>query len=190
MRYANLSWVAALAMCIAMGTQAAEAMGSPDMEKLQPGKEHDAMSKASGKYDVAAKCWMEEGKPATESKGTAEFAMVLGGRYLRQDFKGEMMGKPFTGLGYCGFDRASGKHTSVWMDDFATGMMPMTGASADGGKTITYEGEGICPMTGVKAKFRAVHTQLSNDKFTFEMFETPEGKKERKNMELTYTRKS
>jgi hypothetical protein len=188
MRYANLSWVAALAMCIAMGTQAAE-MGSPDMEKFQPGKEHDAMSKASGKYDVAAKCWMEEGKPAVESKGTAEFTMVLGGRYLRQDFKGEMMGKPFTGLGYCGFDRAAGKYVSVWMDDYATGMLPMTGTSSDGGKTITYMGEGVCPKDGVKVKLRAVHTQIDNNKSTFDMFETRDDK-ERKMMELTYTRKS
>ncbi|HYF49273.1 MAG TPA: DUF1579 domain-containing protein [Planctomycetota bacterium] len=158
------------------------------MEKFAPGKEHEALAKLAGKYDVTVKMWMEPGKDPVESKAEAEFTMELKGRYLKQTFKGTMMGQPFTGVGYDGFDRASNKYTATWMDDFSTTMMYMTGTSKDGGKTVEYTGEQTCPMTGQMIKTRTVHKTVDDDTFTFEMYQTHDGK-EMKGMELTYKRK-
>jgi len=159
------------------------------MEKFQPGKEHEAFKKLEGSYDVAVKMWEDPTKPPTESKATAEFKMVLNGRWLKLEYKGEIMGKLFTGLGYDGFDRTTGKYVSVWMDDFSTTMMHSTGTSKDSGKTIEYTGEMGCPMEeGKVVKTRQVHKEESADKFIFEMYMTIDGK-EMKGMELTYTRK-
>jgi hypothetical protein len=158
------------------------------MEKFAPGKEHEALAKLAGKYEVAVKMWMEPGKDPVESKSTAEFTMELGGRYLKQTYKGEMMGKPFTGVGYDGFDRATNKYVSTWIDDFSTTMMCMTGTSKDGGKTVEYTCEVGCPMTGQMIKTRCVHKTVDADTFVFEMYQTQDGK-EMKGMELTYKRK-
>lgn len=183
--FARIICVAVLAL-VSGTLNAAEAVPS-GMEKFQPGKEHEALAKLAGKYEIAQKCWMEPGKPPVEVKGTAEFTPVLNGRQVKQEFKSELMGKPYNGLGLLGFDRVAEKYTAIWADDFSTGAMLMTGTSPDGGKTITFTSDGICPMDGSKLTFRAVHTQVSADKFTFEMFATHAGKED-KSMEITYTR--
>ncbi|MBI3829182.1 MAG: DUF1579 domain-containing protein [Planctomycetes bacterium] len=160
------------------------------MEKMQPGKEHEGLKKLEGQYDVAVKMWMEPGKDPLEGKASAEFKMVMNGRYLKQDYKGDMMGKPYTGIGYEGFDRVTGKYTSAWIDDFGTSMMTVTGASKDGGKTIEFTGEqGDCMNEGKTVKLRCVHKVVSDDQFVFEMYHTGGDGKEAKDMELTYTRK-
>ena len=159
------------------------------LAKMQPGKEHEELKKLEGKYDVAAKMWMDPSQPAQESKGTAEFTMVMNGRYLKQDFKGEMMGKPYNGVGFEGFDKVANKFVSMWMDDVGTQPMMMYGESKDGGKTVEFEGEHKCPMTGQQVKMRAIHKQVDADKFIFEMYHAYPGQKEFKGMELTYTRK-
>ena len=158
------------------------------MEKMQPGPEHGELKKREGKYDVAVKMWMDPKAPPQESKAKAEMKMVMNGKFLKQEYKGEMMGKPFTGIGYEGFDRVANKYTSTWLDDFSTQAMLAHGESKDGGKTIVFTGEFACPMTGGMVKYRNVYKQIDDDKFTFEMYQTQDGK-ESKGMELTYTRK-
>jgi len=51
----------------------------------------------TGSWEFETKMWMEgPGAPPALSKGTAEMKMIMGGRFLRQDLKGEMMGMPLT----------------------------------------------------------------------------------------------
>ena len=188
-----LVYVCALILGIMFKGMAGE--GAPDaamaaaMEKMKPGKEHEGLKKLEGVYDVAVKMFMEAGKPPVESKGAAEFKMTMNGRWLKQEYKGEMMGQPFTGTGYDGYDRVTGKYVGVWMDDFSTQMMHSVGTSKDGGKTIEYTGEqGDCMQEGKIVKTKQVHKTVSDDQFIFEMYHTADGK-EIKDMELVYTRK-
>jgi hypothetical protein len=187
----RLVWVLVLALVGSVGLMAAEATptAAPDfMEKFQPGKEHEALKKLVGSYDVAVKMWMEPGKDPQESKATAEFTMEMNGRYLKQTFKGTMMGQAFTGVGYDGYDRVANKYVSTWIDDMSTQMMQMSGSSKDGGKTIEFTGDMICPLNNQPIKTRTVHKTVDDDTFTFEMYQTMDGK-EVKGMELTYKRK-
>jgi hypothetical protein len=158
------------------------------MAKFEPGPEHAELKKVEGSYDVGVKMWMDPSQPPMESKATAEFKMVMNGRWLQQTFKGEMMGKPFTGTGYDGYDRAAKKYVGTWLDDMSTQMMYLKGESKDGGKTIEYTGDQVCPMMDKEMKVRTVHKKIDDNKFTFEMYQTIDGK-ETKGMELTYTRK-
>lgn len=159
------------------------------MEKFKPGPEHEGLKKFEGTWDVAVKMWMDPAQPPQETKGTAEFKMVLGGRWLRQEYKSEIMGKPYHGVGYEGYDRVAGKYVGSWSDDMSTSMAHLTGTSKDGGKTIEYFSEQQCPMEPAKLmKSRYVHKEESADKFVFELYQTLDGK-ESKCMELVYTRK-
>ena len=160
----------------------------PGVEKCQPGVEHQMLKKLEGNYQVTVKCWMDPAKVPMETQGEAKLKMILEGRFLRQEFKGELMGKTIHGTGFDGFDRTTGKYVTVWMDDSCTQMMFATGTSKDNGKTIEYTGEHGDPQAGQAVKVRSVFTQLDKDRFTFEMFQTREGK-EVKGMELLYTRK-
>jgi hypothetical protein len=180
--------VLALVSCSLFAADAPPGMTPEMMKKFEPGKEHAELKKLEGSYDVDVKMWMDPSQPPMQSKGSAEFKMVMNGRFLRQDYKGDMMGQPFTGIGHDGYDNVLKKYVSTWMDDFSTGIMYMQGESKDGGKTIEVSGEQGCPMTDKPIKMRTVHKKIDDNKFVFEMYNTVDGK-ETKGMELTYTRK-
>lgn len=191
MRTCGLAW-ALLLVCGAAASAGAEEKAvneTPDwMKKFEPGKEHAALKKLEGTYEVAVKMWMAPDKAPMESKASAEFKIVMNGRYLKQEYKGEMMGKPFIGVGYLGYDRTLDKYTNVWIDDASTQMMGGLGMSKDGGKTIEFTSERGDPMTNQAVKVRYVQALDGDDKIVFTMYET-HGEKEIKGMELTYTRK-
>jgi hypothetical protein len=169
---------------------AADAAMQAAMQKMSTtGAEHAALAKDAGEWDVQESMWMAPGTPPQTSSGHATIAPTLDGKWFRQDYRGEMMGKPFTGLGLNGFDTIQKKYVSVWIDSFSTGLMTMTGTSEDGGKTITYTSRmEYCPMTNGPMTTRSVIAHESADRMTMTMFNTPEGKSEEKAMELVYTR--
>ncbi len=69
-----------------------------------PGKEHQLLKKMAGNWDVTLRTWMNPDEPPHEVKGTATIKMILGDRYLVEDFKTELMGQPYEGHGMMGFD--------------------------------------------------------------------------------------
>ena len=44
--------------------------------------------------------------------------MLLGGRFLQQEFSGEMMGSLYHGIGFTGHDNHTQKYVSTWMETF------------------------------------------------------------------------
>jgi hypothetical protein len=173
--------------CAVAADQGSAAGRMPDMTLMQPGAEHQALATVAGTWDVACTMWMDPAQPPTRSTGTAKLETILDGRYLRQDFTGEFMGQPFTGIGIEGYDRVKKAYTSTWLDSMSTGIMNMTGTSSDGGKTITYQGEFSCPMENGQVKGRTVVTHPDDSTMLVTMYAT-RGGKESKSMELRYTR--
>ena len=104
----------------------------------------------------------------------------MGGRYVRGEFAGEMMGQPFKGLGYFGYNNALKRYEGAWMDNGGTGIMFMTGTENE--LKGSFYGPG-----GVEVKSRIVTKIISDDKSTMEMFHDM-GQGEQKVMEITYTR--
>lgn len=69
-----------------------------------PGEPHKLFASLSGSWKTKTKSWMEPDKPPMESTGSAEMKMLLDGRFLQQEFTGEMMGQPFSGVGIDAYD--------------------------------------------------------------------------------------
>ena len=117
-----------------------------------PGKPHKLFATLSGSWRTHMKEWTEPGKPPTESTGTAEMRMLLDGRYLYQEFTGEMMGQPFSGVGIDAYDNIQKKYVTAWMDTMGTGIFLMEGTASPDGRTITLRGStrnrgvGTCPI--------------------------------------------
>jgi len=186
----------ALALLITCGLHAGET--APDPAAIQaamqqmttPVAEHAALAKTVGDWDVQSSMWMAPGAPPEVSKATATFAALLGGRWIRQDYQGSMMGQPYVGVGMSGYDTVAKEYVATWFDGFSTAPSHMTGASKDGGATITYLSEmKHCPMTGGPLSMRSVLSNESADRMVFTMFNTPKGGTEQKSMELIYTRR-
>jgi hypothetical protein len=80
-----------------------------------PGAAHELLASRAGSWSTRNRHWLELDKPPMESTGACERKMIIGGRYLQEEFTGEMMGSPFTGIGFTGFDNLAQKYVMVWM---------------------------------------------------------------------------
>lgn len=158
------------------------------MKAGTPGAPHKAMAGTVGTYEAKVKSWHEPGKPPMEETGTATRAMTLDGRVLVEDFKGSMMGMPFTGHGMRGYDNVTGKYWSTWTDSMSTGLMVSEG---------TCDAKNACSFTGTwnDAVKKAPVTSRMTTRWTspttevFEMYGPGRDGKEMKMMEITYTKK-
>lgn len=158
------------------------------MEAMRPGPEHQRLAQLAGSWDVDCAMWMSPEAPVMQSRGTANYRVILDGRFVQADFSGSFQGQPFNGLSFLGYDRASKRYISTWCDSMATGFVCLSGTSEDDGRTIIYTGEIVCPQLG-RTAVRQVETR-EQDCFTIVMYQTPErGGGEFKSMELTYQRR-
>ena len=64
------------------------------MKLAMPGEPHNLFTSLEGSWTTKTKEWMDPDKPAVESTGSAEMKMLLGGRFLQQEYKGQMHGQP------------------------------------------------------------------------------------------------
>lgn len=172
------------------GTDAAQqAMMEAWAKAAAPGPEHEAMAGMAGTWTTVVKNFMDPSAPPMESKGTAEFAMELGGRYMVQRFHGEMMGQPFEGLGYDGFDNVTKTYRSIWMDSMSTGIMVMNGKADPASTSIKYTGSMTDAASGADIPMESVITFIDKDHQKMEMWQPgPDGKMV-KSMEILYSRK-
>lgn len=152
-----------------------------------PGAPHKQLAAMAGSWNTRGRCWMEPGKPPVESAGRSEQKMVLDGRFLQQEFTGDMMGNPFKGLGFCGYDNHTGKYVSTWMDTMGTAIMVFEGTASEDGRTITQTSRCDDPVQG-PMEWRSVTHFVDDDTLEFEMYATGRSGKEEKMMEITYTR--
>jgi hypothetical protein len=154
-----------------------------------PGPAHKALDPLVGEWNAEVKMWMEPDAPPTVTKASAKSTWALKGRFVKQEFTGEFMGKPFNGVSYTGYDNVLQKYRSIWIDDMSTTIVTSEGDADAGGKVITLGGSYACAMTGEKDKANTqIYRIVSRDKHIFEMHDPTRGDKS-KTMEITYTRK-
>ena len=153
-----------------------------------PGPAHKALQSLAGNWKAEVKCWMDPGGSPEVTQGTAKATWKFNGRFLEEEFHGQMMGKPFTGRTLLGFDNTKQTFNSVWVSDTQTSMFTSEGKGDSGNKVITLEGKASCPATGRKdIPMKTVLRVISPDKHVLEMFDASQGQNA-KTMEITYTR--
>ncbi len=166
-----------------------KAMMDAMMKAATPGDAHKKLNAMAGTFDAKIKMWMEPGAPAMESSGKAVNEWVLGGRWLQQRFDGTFMNMPFNGIGYTGYDNIRQMYVGTWMDNMSTSYMTTSGGPDAGGKTWSFNGSGMDPMSGESVGFDEKITVVDNDHHTFEMYGPGPDGHNFKMMEITYTRK-
>jgi len=173
------------------------AAGTPDqdegmkrwMEASTPAAAHKVLDALVGDWNVATKWWMDPSAPPMETKGTTSKKWILDGRFVQEDFTGEMFGMPMTGHGMTGYDNVKKQYNSFWIDSSSTAMYTSLGVASADGKTLTFHGKMDDFMTGEKDKtIKFVIKIEGKSKHVFEMYELPGGK-EKKIAEMTYTKK-
>ena len=158
------------------------------MQKVQeagrPGPSHKALEDFVGNWSAEVKCWMDPAAEPNVSKGSAKVQWAFDGRFLEEEFRGDMMGQPFTGRLLLGYDNTKQKFVSSWVDSLHTSISRSEGRGEGGNKVITLEGKMDCPATGQRdIPVKDVIKVQSHDRHTFEMYNNGQ-----KTMEIVYTR--
>ena len=158
------------------------------MDYSTPGKEHKDLAKMTGDWTYTLKFWMDPSGAPMTSDGTAQFEMLLGGRYQQMKVSGKMMGMDFNGIGVTGFDNGKKIWESSWIDNFGTGLMYMAGTFDEASKKIVFKGKSYDPMSGKDMESRQTIKVVDDKTFEMEMFNIANGT-EFKSMEMVYTKK-
>jgi hypothetical protein len=158
------------------------------MEAMQPGPAHAKLAKLAGEWTTSAKLAMA-GAPGEETAGTSKITVVMGGRFIHEESAGMMHGMQYQSAKLMGYNNGSKKYEAVWTYTMGTGMMTMTGASTDDGKTITFNAAWDNEI-GVKETATITYKMTDDDHFTVTLAagDMPDGSAGPK-MEVVYTRK-
>lgn len=176
-------WVLALALAfpgVPGGARAAEP------GPRQPIEAHYApLASLAGHWVVRQSMWLDAESAPVVDRGTADFAMVLGGRHVRQVLH-IASSKPFEGLGYIGYDDAAGTYDSSWMDTNFGGIILAHGGYDATNRTWVFSGA-MTGKGGAPVPVREVMRVADSDHFIYQYYETRHGK-EAIAVSLEYTR--
>jgi Protein of unknown function (DUF1579) len=166
----------------AKSTPAQASQQAPEVPK--PGPEHDLLKKDVGVWDASVELTGPDGQMTT-SKGTETVSMI--GFWQVAQFKGQMMGQPFEGLGTVTYDPTKKKYVGTWIDSMTPGYS--TVESEYDGKSMSGTMEGP-DMSGKIVKMREMAEWKDDNTRVFTMYgpKSAEGK-EAVTMRITYKRR-
>lgn len=151
-----------------------------------PTEHHEALAAMAGTWETEFKMWMDPSAPPMTSTSTVESEMVMGGRFYKEEVKGDFMGQTFHGVALIGYNNLTEEFEGLWYDNMSTSLYRYTG-SMDGNE-LELHGKFMDPMSGEWIETRSVRTIISDDEMTEVGYEIRDGQ-ERKTMETTYKRK-
>jgi hypothetical protein len=90
---------------------------------------HHDLAALAGGWRGRTRTWFDPSAPPEETETTARIDVVLGGRFVRLEYTGTVMGKPHAGHMLIGYEPTERRFTAVWVDSFhmSPSMMVSTG---------------------------------------------------------------
>lgn len=81
-----------------------------------------------GEWEGTTRTWLDPSAPPDEGRTAARIEIILGGRFIRFEYRGTVIGKSHAGEMLIGCD-SDGRIAAAWIDSFhmATGIMMSTG---------------------------------------------------------------
>lgn len=154
----------------------------------KPGDMHKWLAKFNGTWEADITEYSNPAKPA-KSTGVAVYSSSLNGLYQEGKISGTMMGMPFEGKSWMGYDNSKKEFVSTWIDNMGSGIIYMKGSYDVASKKLTLKGVQTDPGTGKDSEIREVMTVKDDNNYIMEMYGTGPGGKEIKFMDAVYKRK-
>ena len=152
-----------------------------------PSANHARLMSMVGTWRATTTFTMAPGAPPQTHEGTSVHRLVLGGRFLEQVYKGSMMGSPFEGIGYTGYDNVQKRYVGTWMDTMGTGVMSSNGVGRPTDTRIDCVCEAIEP-SGKKRVFESIIRIQDHEHHSYEMWTKDENGKKFRTMIVEYER--
>jgi len=133
---------------------------------------HRELIGIAGIWVGATRTWLDPNAPPVQSITTARIEVILGGRFVRIDYQGSVIGKPHAGELLIGYEPDEKRYTSIWIDSFhmSPAIMVSTGErSSDGAISLL----GSYPADGKQWGWRTVLRAKSDDEIHLDAFNIP-----------------
>jgi len=154
-----------------------------------PGAPHKLLERLEGSWNTRFEVWMGPGRAPVEGMGACEQKMILGGRYLLQEYRSKVGGEPYSGMNILGYDNVTKRYVSAWMNTMDTGIYLFEGTTATQDNSIVQECRHEDPVRGPMF-WRTVTRIIDDTLIEFEMYWTPKVGNEEKVLGITLTRTS
>jgi hypothetical protein len=142
------------------------------MKYAAPGEHHKQLERMVGTWDQTVRFWHGPGEePTGTSPGTAEYALLMGGRFLKGDYRGTFADMPFEGMDIIGYDNFRQEYVSIWLDNMSTAFM-ITRGRFDA-ETNAMQLSGVMDDVMIEKRNMPVRTTtrfVDADTVIFEMF--------------------
>lgn len=161
---------AALAL-VAAGSLAAQDVNTDEpasTDPAAPGAHHKHLEALTGRWMIDGQLTPAPGADPVNFRGGVMAEMILGGRFLKTEYKADLMGQAMLGFGLEGYDNVTGKHQGVWADTMGTALFTYEGTWSDDGKVLTSYGEFTNPENGQPVKMRTITTIKTSSTYNFE----------------------
>lgn len=140
---------------LAAQPEAAGGHGQPEMAMempaiMNPSPEHELLKGMVGEW--SGKMQFKMGDDWMDLEGHMTRELAFDGRFIIEHVKSEFMGHAFEGMAIMGFNSASKKFESIWVENMATNIAMSTGTYDAKTKSYTFEGDMVDPMTGEPRK--------------------------------------
>jgi hypothetical protein len=147
------------------------------------GPEQEFLAKRAGEYTRVIKFVGQQGA----WNGTSKISVILGGRFLLEETRDTVFGRPVEGMRIYGYNNSTKEYEMITMYTMSTAITKLTGTSDDGGKSVDYAGISDEPQG--KVPLRAQVRQIDDDHFVVTLSTAGPDGKSTPFQETTYTRK-
>ncbi len=140
-----------------------------------PGPQHEMLKKLEGEWEQTYYWYTSpDGEPMI-SKGIGNMKMILGGRFLQWDSKGEAMGQIVENLFLVGHDNRFGVFNFYGFDTMGTYAVSAEGKHDEENNTIVFKGKNYEMMINDYIDYTMNWKFLNDDEFGFDVvFDMPE----------------
>jgi hypothetical protein len=179
-------------LCLAASVLGVVSFATAQEMPPKPTAEHKILAADEGTWDAAIKSYPNgpDSEPMA-AKGVEVNTVLPGGLWISSTFQADFGGMAFEGRGQFGYDPNKKKYVGTWIDSTSAALTVLEGSYDAKTKTLTYKGDGVCPIDGTKVAQRMVTTTKADGTREFVLYVTgtQTGGKEARVMQIAYTKR-
>lgn len=167
-------WIVAIVTVVLTGAARASCAQEPSTSGLT--RYHDVMAQHAGVWQAEATVWSWENptEPLMQATATVDAEMIMGGRFLLQDIRGDAAGRPLHGMVVLGYSTAASEYQAMSFNNTSTGLTRSIGVLTETGD-IEVHNEFTDPASGETVSRRTVRRLISEDEWLETVHETRGG---------------